>query len=559
MGESRWLDRSTSRRSFLRTAALGGVAASVGVPALVACTTTRSGQSASTAKAKLPTYIQYKGVKPDLPGTAAGVWDGYLSYPKNLPRTVDHTPGSGGDVTALVIQYFPPPVAMDQNAYWQELNKQLGVTFRPNITGEGDYQAKMTAIVAGGDLPDMMLIPNSTSIPHLADFAVAKCANLDEHLAGDAVKDYPNLANIPANAWKTAAYRGSIYGLPLPRGVLGTGMFAQQNLFDQAGLSQPGNADDFARVLKDVTQPKRGVWGVGGTTTNTYSIDFFRMIFGAPNEWQQKGGKFTHVIESAAGKEAVNYMRGLFQAGVYHPDAGTMTTSQAKAGFVAGKFAAYSDGFNAFQQHWQTIAPVNPDFKVRVLIPFSHSGGRGTYFFGEGSFGTTVLKKASTSRIKELLRVANFLAAPFGSREYQLVTSGVKGIDFTVDDKGNPIPTDRGRAETTISSGTVGTYVVNPPQTIYDPKYPEFVRVVHQMQEQLVPLGIPNARVGLYSDAQTEKRASLTILLNDRLKAIISGRAPMSDYDVLVQDWKTQGGDQIRSELQSAFQRTGGA
>lgn len=193
------------------------------------------------------------------------------------------------------------------------------------------------------------------------------------------------------------------------------------------------------------------------------------------------------------------------------------------------------------------------------MVPFNHGGGKGVYFFGEGSFGTTVLKQASKARIQELLRVANFLAAPFGSREYQLVTSGVKDVDFTTDDKGNPIPTARGKAETTISSGTVGTYVVNAPTPIYDPKYSKFVRVVHQQQSQLVPLGIPNPRVGLYSETFTETRSVLTTLVNDRLKAVISGRAPMSDFDALVRDWRAQGGDKMRSEFEAGFQKTGGA
>jgi putative aldouronate transport system substrate-binding protein len=533
---------------------MGTVAASVGGSILAACTT-KTVQQASTAGAKLPSYIPIKGPKPDLPGTAAGVQDGYINYPKNLIQSVKRTPASGGDVTALVIQYFPPPTPMDQNAYWQELNRELGATFKPIITPDPDYQSKMTAIVAGGDLPDLTLIPAFIGLANQADLVQAQCANLDEYLAGDAVKDYPNLANLPTFAWKSTVFAGSIYGIPHPRGVFGNGMFVQQNLLDQAGVPSPKNADEFLRVMKDVTQPKRNVWGLGASLNSTYGIGFFQQLFGVPNGWRQQGGKFTRDLETEQNKETVAYMQTLFQAGVFHPDANNMSTSQSKTAFVAGKIASYWDGFNAFQQHWETITPINPDFKIRLIMPFAHNGGRGRYFFGGGSFGNTFIKKAGASRVKELLRVVDYFAAPFGSREYLLITSGVKDIDYTLDDKGNPIPTKRGQADTTLSSGYVGTYVVNCPTPIFDPKYPEYARVVHQQEEQLVPLGVMNPTVGLYSNTNVSKGTTLGQMVNDRLSAIIAGRAPMSDYDNLVRDWRSQGGDQIRQEYEEAYKK----
>ena len=543
----------TSRRSFLQAAAMGTVAASMGGSILAACTTKTAEQS-STAKAKLPSYIPIKGPKPDLPGTAAGVQDGYLTYPKNLIQSVKGTPASGGDITALVIQYFPPPTPMDQNAYWQELNKQLGATFRPIITPDPNFTDKLTSIIAGGDLPDLTLI-TAGGVPNQADLVQAKCANLDEYLVGDALKDYPNLANLPTFAWKSTVYAGSVYGIPHPRGVFGNGMFVQQNLLDQAGVSSPKNADDFLRAMKEITQPKRNVWGIGATLNSTYGIGFFLQLFGAPNGWKQHGGKFTRDLETEEYKETVAYMQKLFQAGVFHPDSNNTSTSQSKAAFVGGKFATYWDGFNAFQQHWETIAPINPDFKIRVIIPFGHNGGKGRYFFGGGSFGNTFIKKGSASRVKELLRVVDWFAAPFGSKEYELITSGVKDVDYTLDDKGNPIPTKRGQAETTLSSGTVGTYVVNCPTPIFDPKYPDYTRVVHQQEEQLVPLGVMNPTVGLYSNTNVSKGTTLGQMVNDRVSAIIAGRAPISDLDRLVSDWKSQGGDQIRQEYEEGYKK----
>lgn len=43
-------------------------------------------------------------------------------------------------------------------------------------------------------------------------------------------------------------------------------------------------------------------------------------------------------------------------------------------------------------------------------------------------------------------------------------------------------------------------------------------------------------------------------MVSDQLLAIITGRSPLSDFDPLVKNWASQGGDQIGSEYQQALQ-----
>jgi hypothetical protein len=41
--------------------------------------------------------------------------------------------------------------------------------------------------------------------------------------------------------------------------------------------------------------------------------------------------------------------------------------------------------------------------------------------------------------------------------------------------------------------------------------------------------------------------------MRDDLVAVILGRRPMSDYDQIVADWRTNGGDQMRKEFMTAL------
>ena len=55
----------------------------------------------------------------------------------------------------------------------------------------------------------------------------------------------------------------------------------------------------------------------------------------------------------------------------------------------------------------------------------------------------------SPERLKMLLRIANFFAAPFGTQEWLLNYFGVKDTDFTYNADGSPVMTDQGRSELT--------------------------------------------------------------------------------------------------------------
>src|SRR5207248_7021513 len=65
------------------------------------------------------------------------------------------------------------------------------------------------------------------------------------------------------------------------------------------------------------------------------------------------------------------------------------------------------------------------------------------YFVTGGHLWATALKKSTPERTKELLRIMNWLAAPFGSEEDQLLTFGVKNVDYTLDERGNPRSEER--------------------------------------------------------------------------------------------------------------------
>jgi putative aldouronate transport system substrate-binding protein len=549
-----------SRRTFLHQS---GVAATVGAMSLVAaCAPTRPTASAPPAKSsalKLPTYGAFNGPPADQPGSLQGVQPVYVNYPKSPVKSVTTPPGKGGEITALTNTVNAPPPPLDQNPAWQEVNKQLGTTLKINVVPSSDYPPKLNTTIAGNDLPDLVYVYQGgpTPVASLLQLLEAKFADLTPFLAGDAVKDYPNLANLPTYNWQGTGtiYGQSIWGVPVPRSVLASSMYVHQELLDAIGAPAPKSADDFKRVLLALTRPQDNQYGIGSSTNNPFFVaTMFTQIFGGPNNWQlDSSGKLLRSYETEQFKAAVGYVRDLVQAGVFNPNSGSAAVLGADQDFTAGRSVFYYSTWLALSTvFWPQAARINPAMKIRAVDPFSADGkSKPVFFLGIGNFGNSYLKKASPDRIKELLGVLNYLAAPFGTQEQMLMSYGLPNVDYNLDTNGNPIP---------VASNS---YVYNPVPFRYLTQYPgvqynttnpqDYAQVVHPSELAMAAVGIQDPTLNLYSASFANLNATLQLGINDGISEIVQGRRPVSDLDQVIADWRTKGGDKIRGEFQDAL------
>lgn len=537
-----------SRRTFLRAA---GASIITGSALLLAACSSASAPSvtpaASTAEsgARLPIRVPLPNVTAELPGTET-VQDGFLTYPKNPVKSVSDTPASGGDLTWMVFS-GTPTAALADNPAWQEVNKQVGANLKMQITPFSDYKNRQAVVLAGNDIPDAMFL--SGVVPEQAQLLRAKFTDLTPFLAGDAIKAYPNLANMPAIAWKNAVFNGAIYAVPSAHRRYFNVLWARQEMLDTIGAPLPASADEFKRVLKDLTSPNNGVWGIASNVGTAYDLynGLHSAMFGAPNRWAESGGKFTSTYETDQFKAAVGFARELYAANYYHPNYYNDTLVK-RNDFEAGKFAFQFDGMTL--ELWNGSKKVNPATKLRLPLPPGGDNSKGHYWYGSGSFGLTVIKQASPDRIKEILRIMNYFAAPFGSEEYLLTHYGVKGIDYDLDADGNPQLNQKGATDT---MPWVNPVVPTQVQVLYNPPDPDMVKVIHADETAMDPYGVSDPTIGLFSRTDAAKRAVLDQAMIDGMTAIVRGEDPMSKYDELVRDWRSNGGDQTRSEFEEDF------
>src|SRR5262249_35680133 len=152
-----------------------------------------------------------------------------------------------------------------------------------------DAAAKIPAIIAGGERPDLLYV-GMGQFGDLPAFLKAEYTDLSPYISGDAVRDYPNLAAYPAYSWRVTQFDNAIYALPFVRPFFNWVWFVNQTRLDVISGSAPKNAEDFKRLLTDLTRPQSTQYGIGAGTgfglQNTGKGDVPMLaMFGAPNNW----------------------------------------------------------------------------------------------------------------------------------------------------------------------------------------------------------------------------------------------------------------------------------
>jgi putative aldouronate transport system substrate-binding protein len=574
---SRTLKSYVSRRGLLlRTGALAGtgalVAACGGVPGLPGAAsgpTSPAVKSGGSTSVTLPTFQPPASAPPpDFPGSTDGVVEpGYVNWPRTTFQSVKQAPGDGSSVSIFLnIPGAPPPPA-EQNPAWQAWNTALNIKLSFQFYAFADLAPKFATLIAGNELPDIIGTLVRQDIPLTPELLAAKAADLTPYVSGDAIKEYPNLAALPGRSWKSMVFDNKIYGVPVPTpyGQFFWWPLIHQELLDAQGLSQPKTPDEYKSLMVELTRPQQNQYGILSQGGYQYSFDmntgngWYPSMFGAPNLWAvDANGKFTNTWETDGYKQALAFSVDLYKAGVFHPLTYQLNVVTAAQEFEARHGALVVTGLNpSFWDIRGTPAEgLQPPSNVNLLTPPAVAGTRPQYYNGRPAFSIAFLKKAPEARIKMLLRLLDYIAAPFGSEEYLLINYGVKGRDWQPDEHGNPITTKDGQQDMgSISTGAVSflSTLTGRYQVLYSAADSSFAKRIQDFQKILAPISVEDASIGLYSVTQASKGVALIQPFGDGITDIVTGRRPLSDLDGLVKDWRSAGGDASRTEYEKAY------
>jgi putative aldouronate transport system substrate-binding protein len=562
--------KTLSRRAFFQV-----TAAAAGTTVIAACggTTTTPLASVTPLATTIPAAQATATIaaaigKTYFPSGSLDIPDAFTA-PLPAYQSVEHVPGTGNTVTGFSMIYVPLPTALGQNKFWQQFNKTLNINWQPTFATSDAYAEKSSVLVASNNPPDIFVIwPES--VPALYT-AISQGAFLDltSQLTGSALEKFPNLARISPKVWKNSRIGGKLYGVPRARPLVGQALFVRNDWLQQVGITAPKDANEFYTLMTEISKGKlnngQQTWGLGSLGQAPGSLSgsngdvgpWIFSMFGVPNNYRlESNGSLTYYLNTQEFLDSMAYLRKLYQAGVFYPDALSMTTTKAKTNFAAGKFAGYWDGINAIASANGLQAQVqtaNPKGEVGMLTPPGAQGGKPTFWLGQGNFARAAIPATVTddNKVQELLRILDYWAAPAFSTESNFLLYGIDGWDNTINAKGVRKQSAAGHSE----SVTGLAYMMNGPSYFYTPDDPPLAVKMQQYVVATYPTGVSDPTLGLYSPTATKQTTVLSELYKDRFLHIITGAAPVSSATEMYNDWLKNGGTQILKEYSDALSK----
>ncbi|MFC4106320.1 type 2 periplasmic-binding domain-containing protein [Micromonospora zhanjiangensis] len=542
-------DTAFTRRRLLRDTALGLGAAALATPLISACGDSKGGRggvSSNGLKAVLPHYVPLQGgVKPDIPSVAGAngtlTDPGYLSYPTELVKTVAQPPGSGGTYQAITPLWGAIPPA--GNAYYKAVNKALGANLVVSPANGATYDKTIPTLAAGDKLPDWIQLPawwNSTF--NTGGLTETRFADLTPYLSGANIRKYPNLAAIPTGGWESGAWNGKLYGIPsfTTAQSFGGTLFYRKDVLQDRGINPDDikTADDLFHLGAELTAAKANVWAFDVLWLAIQQI--FNVP--SPNGFIVDGGKLRSAYESPQIIVALEYAYKLAKSGYVHPDALANDTSNETQRFYSGKELVQAGGTGGWNvMDAQQGQAANPRYTRDAFKLFSFDGSTPTILLGSPTRQLSYLnKRLSKEQIEECLRIADFLAAPFGSAEYTLINYGVEGVDWTRGAHG-PSYTPTGQKE--ANQVTYG-FLCAPQSAVVNPGYESVTRAFCEWSADAVKRAVKPVFWNMNITVPNRFASALSAQqITDTIVQVTHGTKTVSDFQTAVKSWKSAGGD----------------
>jgi putative aldouronate transport system substrate-binding protein len=548
------------RRTLLRTAGAGALAVAGG-GLLAACGEKTSGGGEAEAvqgfERLVPRYVAWNGVQLTesdlLPGKMSQhgfkVPDGLVRYPQNLVRAVAEPFGQGNTYTATTPLWAPPPDY--PNDYFRAIDERMGTKLEIRARDGVEYRDIITAVLAAQDHTHITMIPEweINLIPRIQDAVENLFADLTPFLSGDISERWPLLANIPTTSWLECIWNGQLKALPQVTGdPYGNPMFVRKDILDELGLQYPTNAEELLAIGRELTDPRNNRWAFGNV--EVYVEEMFKVPF---MDWKlDAGGNLLYEVETDEMRMALEFMVQLYDEELVHPENAGSAETDMKPLFRNGEVVFRTDGWGDWEEALPQVLGDNPDYNQQPMPAFAHDGSAPVVHGNVPAWGFTFIdKKLSNEQIEEILDAANWLAAPFGTQEYELHQYGVEGVHFDYGDDGQPLLTDQGNAE---AGRPIPTYyfICGRPSEPFQGPWPGYV----ESRLEWANAHADYIEPGIFAGIKRIEPASLQQAnqqLRDKLEDLRRGRTPLSELDQIITEWRNSGGDEGREFYQEAL------
>jgi putative aldouronate transport system substrate-binding protein len=589
-----------NRRTFLRRAAALGCSASAVAAFLAACgsaaapggSTTTSTSTTSTKATSTSAASTAAATTANTKATSAATSTSASTSRAASSATTTSAAGSGSPVTAaptataiggkhltitaitLTYAVTPPP---NDGPGLKLLNERFNIDFHPQLIPQGSYTEKLSAVIAGGDIPDIINFFDAQQMGLFYKWAgQGAFVAIDDNL----LKGFQTFKYIADFVWNAVTVKGKRYAIPQYYPPYALSPSIRQDWLDNLGLKMPTTYDELKQVALAFTQQdpaKDGAKHYGIAMGAPINPNYAMGAYWNPGSWYHKDDKGNYLpgTITEAWKSVIQFHADLYKEGALTRDFAVMKNwPDVNKEFYSGKAGIFIGAPRGMSQDYMKgLLDIHPNAKPVPIYPFKAPDGSDGFAATSGYSGVSAISAKAAKDPDKVQRILTLL--DFNRTFYPPDQQNPQNADYDwlMGHVGQGYDMKDGKAVSRDSSSNPqglapSSYMVGgtawPPtddainyQDGYtkEPRMGEWAGALQKMWGETKPYHDPS--VGVISQTAQAKGGDLSQFLSDEQTKMISGQRSIDTWDDMVKEYLSKGGQQIIDETNQGIKDRG--
>jgi putative aldouronate transport system substrate-binding protein len=418
---------------------------------------------------------------------------------------------------------------------------------------DASKEEKLNAALASNSIADLTNM-NVVAMPSIRSSLVSGMFwDVEPFLA-----DFPNLAKIDDTRLDAARVDGKLWGVPFQKPLARYGVLVRQDWLDKLGLEVPHTIDDLTEVAKAFVEEDPSGKGTTGfiDREESFSVGFRSLAgyFGAGDRWQLEGDQIIPTATSDPWKEAMEWYRGVYEAKAVNQEFVTMQKQNQQDAIAQDKGGIVVTGLFEAPNYVALAEKIDPDTEVEWTlindITYRDVPRRIVSDTAGGMGGLLAISSQSMSSEDDVKHVLGFIDKLLDEEAFNLMTNGIEGTHYEIDEDGAYTITDQTKWEQEVQpySGSRPSDNV----AIYK-STDEYKNLANEMMEENDQYAVTNPAQQLTSATYDSSWATIEQTLQDAYGKYITGSIDMAGYEKVIEGQRSQGLDDIIAEFTEAY------
>lgn len=379
---------------------------------------------------------------------------------------------------------------------------------------------------------------------------------------------YPNLSQMNKNVAETLSVDGKLIAIPRTRDIGRYGLSYRQDWAEKLGIEEPKTVDDVYNMLYAFTyndpdgNGKNDTYGME-MTSYTGPFDIVQTWFGVGNGWIEQDGQLIPVHQQAEYKEALDWLRKVYQDGLMPADWAVRTTDTWSNGCKTGESGVYIDVMDGGRRIWDyfnaeaTFTPsvVNPEEAASMNL-LGAINGKTLATSGYNGYFTL---SASTCDTPEKIEAALNFLDKLNDNDMRLLTEyGIEGVNYEVDENGYMVRLDKDDTALTNNYAGLNQMLAYIPRYTPTPSVETNERTARQnevyVENEACAVFNPALSYLANSATYSDVGATLDEIIKQARTQYICGEIDEAGLQAAADAWLAQGGQQIIDEVNEQYQ-----